>query len=46
MSLPRALSKFVKNYTGNVVKVIFPYSLPSVGPGADPGGHAVSPQVT
>ena len=24
----------------------FPYSLPSVGPGADPGVHAVSPQVT
>jgi len=47
VSLPRALSKFVKNYTGNVVKVkVFPYSLPSVGPGADPGGHAVSPQVT
>ena len=25
---------------------IFPYSLPSVGPGADPGVQAVSPQVT
>jgi len=25
---------------------VFPYSLPSVGPGADPGGQAVSPQVT
>jgi len=25
---------------------VFPYSLPSVGPGADPGVHAVSPQVT
>jgi len=24
----------------------FPYSLPSVGPGADPGEQAVSPQVT
>jgi len=24
----------------------FPYSLPSVGPGADPGVQAVSPQVT
>jgi len=23
----------------------FPYSLPSVGPGADPGVQAVSPQV-
>ena len=32
-----------------VVKVkgkVFPYSLPSVGPGADPGVQAVSPQVT
>jgi len=28
------------------VKVVFPYSLPSVGPGADPGVQAVSPQVT
>jgi len=25
---------------------VFPYSLPSVGPGADPGIQAVSPQVT
>ena len=25
---------------------VFPYSLPSVGPGADPGVQAVSPQVT
>jgi len=24
----------------------FPYSLPNVGPGADPGVQAVSPQVT
>jgi len=24
----------------------FPYSLPSVGPGAEPGVQAVSPQVT
>jgi len=30
-----------------LVKVkVFPYSLPSVGPGADPGVQAVSPQVT
>jgi len=30
-----------------VVKVkVFPYSLPSVGPGADPDVQAVSPQVT
>jgi len=34
---------------GNNVKgkgKVFPYSLPSVGPGADPGVQAVSPQVT
>jgi len=24
----------------------FPYSIPSVGPGADPGVQAISPQVT
>ena len=24
---------------------VFPYSLPSIGPGADPGVQAVSPQV-
>jgi len=33
--------------TGMGVKgKVFPYSLPSVGPGADPGVQAVSPQVT
>jgi len=34
--------------TINIVKKgkVFPYSLPSVGPGADPGVQAVSPQVT
>jgi len=26
--------------------IVFPYSLPSVGPGADPGVQAVSPQLT
>ena len=31
----------------DVHEVFFlPYSLPSVGPGADPGVQAVSPQVT
>ena len=30
---------------GKKVKKVFPYSLPSVGPGADPGVQAVSPQV-
>ena len=38
-------SKFV--FRLDVVKgKVFPYSLPSVGPGADPGVQAVSPQVT
>ena len=32
--------------TGAVKGKVFPYSLPSVGPGADPGVQAVSPQVT
>jgi len=36
-----AVAKFSKS-KGQV----FPYSLPSVGPGADPGVQAVSPQVT
>ena len=31
---------------GKVKGKVFPYSLPSVGPGADPGVQAVSPQVT
>jgi len=37
------------SYISCKVKVkgkVFPYSLPSVGPGADPGVQAVSPQVT
>jgi len=35
------------NCLGKKVKVkAFPYSIPSVGPGADPGIQAVSPQVT
>ena len=38
----RAANGQVNNNNGNV----FPYSLPSVGPGADPGVQAVSPQVT
>ena len=32
--------------TDEVKGKIFPYSLPSVGPGADPGVQAVSPQLT
>ena len=31
---------------GKVKGKVFPYSLPSVGPGADPGVQAVSPQMT
>jgi len=34
-----------KNAHGQKGKV-FPHSLPSIGPGADPGVQAVSPQVT
>jgi len=32
--------------TKKVKNKVFPYSLPSVGPGADPGIQAMSPQVT
>jgi len=34
------------NYAHDKKGKVFPYSLPSVGPGADPGVQAVSPQVT
>jgi len=41
---------FITASASNMVKKskgkVFPYSLPSVGPGADPGVQAVSPQVT
>ena len=33
-------------YIGKGKGKVFPYSLPSVGPGADPGVQAVSPQMT
>ena len=33
-------------YVCKVKSKVFPYSLPSVGPGADPGVQALSPQVT
>jgi len=41
----------IKQWKHNVLSAVkkgkvFPYSLPSVGPGADPGVQAVSPQVT
>jgi len=35
-----------QSFTYKVKGKVFPYSLPSVGPGADPGVQAVSPQVT
>ena len=36
----------VSHKPGDKKGKVFPYSLPSVGPGADPGVQAVSPQVT
>jgi len=36
----------ISNAKNTVKGKVFPYSLPSVGPGADPGVQAVSPQVT
>ena len=56
MPLPLTVSCFSKIQIGFTFLVpahlgkdkgkVFPYSLPSVGPGADPGVQAVSPQVT
>ena len=37
---------FSEKFRDSVKGKVFPYSLPSVGPGADPGVQAVSPQVT
>jgi len=44
----RNVLQWIGNWlSGRKVKgKVFPYSLPSVGPGADPGVQAVSPQVT
>jgi len=39
-------SEFLRELTSIKKGKVFPYSLPSVGPGADPGVQAVSPQVT
>jgi len=39
-------SQWLDWYTQYKKGKVFPYSLPSVGPGADPGVQAVSPQVT
>ena len=40
------LSHFRSTLPSRPNKKVLPYSLPSVGPGADPGVQAVSPQVT
>ena len=43
----KTYKKTTKAYLNRYKKgKVFPYSLPSVGPGADPGVQAVSPQVT
>ena len=40
-------SRGTTNVPINMLKIkVFAYSIPSVGPGADPGVQAVSPQVT
>jgi len=44
--LDRWVCHFNQKETLKVKGKVFPYSLPSVGPGADPGVQAVSPQVT
>ena len=49
MNLNNHTRRHVQSLNDRLVKVkgkVFPYSLPSVGPGADPGVQAVSPQVT
>jgi len=38
--------KYLSRYTVKGKGKGFPYSIPSVGPGGDPGVQAVSPQVT
>ena len=48
--IPPAIRKSVSTLPSSALLLkkgkVFPYSLPSVGPGADPGVQAVSPQVT
>jgi len=44
--VPKALFRIMTVVGLKVKGKVFPYSLPSVGPGADPGVQAVSPQVT
>jgi len=43
---PKLLPTNMQYYCMKVKGKVFPYSLPSVGPGADLGVQAVSPQVT
>ena len=45
-SLGSVLKETKPNTTNNIKGKVFPYSLPRIGPGADPGVQAVSPQVT
>jgi len=44
--IPIGFTFLVPADPGKVKGKVFPYSLPSVGPGADPGVQAVSLQVT
>ena len=44
--IPIGFTFLVPADPGKVKGKVFLYSLPSVGPGADPGVQAVSPQVT
>jgi len=46
MHAKKTLSGVLLHQAVKVKGKVFPYSLPSVGPGADPGVEAVSPQVT
>jgi len=46
MYTPHSVWHTVALRKGSKKGKVFPYSLPSVGPGADPGVQAVSPQVT
>jgi len=45
-TVARVMELVVVGFGVNEKGKVFPYLLPSVGPGADPGVQAVSPQVT
>ena len=45
-TVARVMELVVVGFGVNEKGKVFPYSLPSVGPGADSGVQAVSPQVT